>query len=139
MISTVITESAAATTTDATPAPAPLAKRLRNSTAKVKDAKKKKKAKAKETSMLALDITSAALACGCVTKQFGSETRPSYVVKLPAWSEFKTTLEANAEGTALAQTFLALRTAVEVLCGDASSTWVIHTSGSFAMYGKLNG
>ena len=104
----------------------------------VVEAKKVKGKKAAVTSAIAESIITASMVCGVLVKEFGSESRPSAVIKLPAWSVFKASLPEGEEGTAMARAFHALRDAVQTLAGDVESTWVLHRSGSFALYSRFS-
>lgn len=92
---------------------------------------------AKATHALAAAIRGASESLGFASTPFNNGR--SVAIKLPLWENFKAALaKLSPEGAKeAAQTFHALKEAVETLTGDTACTFVVHASGSFAIYGKL--
>jgi hypothetical protein len=87
----------------------------------------------KAPSQTVAEIVAACTALKIETKNFGSG---SFVLRLPAWAEFKTRLPKTG-AVAEVKLFHTLRDAIKDLTGDAAATWVMHKTGSFAVYSKF--
>lgn len=88
----------------------------------------------KPASQTVAEIHAACTALAIEVKPFGSG---SFVLRLPAWAEFKARLPQDGTAKAEAKLFHSLRDALTGLTGDAKATWVLHRTGSFAVYSKF--
>lgn len=88
----------------------------------------------KLVSLQAAQIVQACILLGLETKPFGSG---SYVIRMPS---VKAYIAQQPEAGATESISLFVRTfkALESLTGDAKATWVIHPSGSFALYSRMS-
>lgn len=63
----------------------------------------------------------------------------SFVCKLPTFKDAVMSLPKSDEAKSALTLLKNTRAAVESFTGNARQTWVFHTSGSFALYSKLQG
>jgi hypothetical protein len=66
-------------------------------------------------------------------------TAGSFVVRLPNFRDAVDVLPQSADAKSALALIKNTRSEVESLTGTSKQTWVFHTSGSFALYSKLNG
>ena len=114
------------------------AKALREKqSADIKPASKEKKKTPKkvEPSAVVAAIRACATALQLAVKPFGKDGN-SFVLKLGTIGDFLNTLKPGQSPEARA--FIALhKTIAGFVKGDATTTWVFHRSGSFALYSRM--
>ena len=96
---------------------------------------KKKTPKKVEPSAVVAAIRACATALQLAVKPFGKDGN-SFVLKLGTIGDFLNTLKPGQ--TPEARAFIALhKTIAGFVKGDATTTWVFHRSGSFALYSRM--
>lgn len=93
-------------------------------------------AKSKKVLTPSETVTQIATACEALKIEVSKFGSGSFVLRLPAWAEFKAKLPATG-ALAEVKLFHSLKDAVSNLTGDAKATWVFHRTGSFAVYSKM--
>jgi hypothetical protein len=110
---------------------------------KAEEKKKKGKGKAVKTSSRTSSLLIAAAVTLGLGKVFGTNPdRPSCVIRMKPWAEFQAELNASEgdteEKSQAAKMFFILREMTERLVPSGPSTFVVHTSGSFALYARFS-
>lgn len=101
--------------------------------------KREKKEKEVVSLTLAESLIQAADSLKLVNSDWSKEGGTRQIsVRLPKWSNFQKQLDKKSPAdTEKAKLFFRLRDAIQSLTGDAESTWILRSTGSFVVFSRF--